>query len=115
IASGTLNCVTTDNKGKDVDVKVNSVLIVPGLGRHLISSSAGRLKGVSTILSAFPRLVVSKTTIPIRAEFNLFFLDARLEATATSSAIEVNHAKSDATLWHRRLGHANARDLGILQ
>ncbi|CAM9811907.1 unnamed protein product [Discosporangium mesarthrocarpum] len=114
-ASGTLNCITTDNRGKDIDITINSVLIAPGLGRHLFSSSAGRLRGVTTILSSHPRLVVAKTIIPIRGDSNLFFLDACVESTTTSSTIEINHAQADASLWHRRLGHINSRNMGILQ
>ncbi|CAM9215892.1 unnamed protein product, partial [Discosporangium mesarthrocarpum] len=89
-ASGTLKCITTDNRGKDIDATVNSVLIVPGLGRHLFSLSAGCVRSATTILSSQPRQVVAKTIIPLRAESNLFFLDARVESTTTSSTSTIH-------------------------
>ena len=53
-----------------------SVTLVPGLGRNLLSSSAARANRVETIISAFSALRAKGEHFPLRADHNLYFLDA---------------------------------------
>ena len=55
-----------------------SVMLVPGLDRSLLSSSAALANGVETIMSAFPALRANGGHFPLRADHNLYFLDAIL-------------------------------------
>ncbi|CAN0303407.1 unnamed protein product, partial [Scytosiphon promiscuus] len=65
----------TDSKQREVNM---SVLLVPGLGRNLLSSSAALANGVETTISSFPALTAKGETFPLRADQNLYFLDAIL-------------------------------------
>ena len=55
-----------------------SVMLVPGLGRNLMSWSAALANGVETIISAFPTLRAKGEHFPLRADHYLYFLDAIL-------------------------------------
>ena len=57
LATGTANLTigVEDSAGIQREVDM-SVMLVPGLGRHLLSSSAALANGVETIISAFPAL-----------------------------------------------------------
>ena len=48
-----------------------SVMLVPGLGRNLLSSSAALANGVETAISAFPALKAKGENLPLRADHNL--------------------------------------------
>ena len=76
-----------------------SVMLVPGLGRNLLSSSAGLANRVETIISAFPALRAKGEHFPLRADHNLYFLDAILPELASEYA-NVGETSS-LMLWHR--------------
>ena len=80
-----------------------SVLLVPGLGRNLLCSSAALENRVETIVSAFPALRAKGEHFPLRADHNLYFLDAILPELPREYA-NVGET-SIVMLWHRRLGH----------
>ena len=54
------------------------VILVPGLGRNLLSSSAALANGVETTISAFPALRAKRENFSLRTDHNLYFLDAIL-------------------------------------
>ena len=83
-----------------------SVMLVPGLGRNLLSSSAALANGVETIISAFPALRAKGEHFPLRGDNNLYFLDAILPKLPSEYA-NVGETSS-VMFWHRRLGHINA-------
>ena len=62
----------TGSKQREVNMTVS---LVPGLSRQVLSSSAALANGVETIISSFPRLL-AKAAFPLRADSNLYFLDA---------------------------------------
>ena len=82
-----------------------SVLLVPGLGRNLQSPSATLANRVETIVSAFPALRAKGEHFLLRADHNLYFLDAILPELPNEYA-NVGETSS-VMLWHRRLGHIN--------
>ena len=77
-----------------------SVMLVPGLGRSLLSSSAALANRVKTIISAFPALRAKGEHFPLRADYNLYFLDAILPELPREYA-NVGETPS-VMLWNRR-------------
>ena len=86
-----------------------SVMLVPALGRNLLSSSASLANGVETIISAFPALRAKGEHFPLRADHNLYFLDAILPELPSEYA-NVGEIPS-VMLWDRRLGHSKAQSV----
>ena len=86
-----------------------SIMFVPGFGRVLQSSSPALQKRVETIISALPALRAKGEHFPLRADYNLYFLDAILPELPREYA-NVGETPS-VMLWHRRLGHINARSV----
>ena len=84
-------------------------ILVPGLRRNLLSSSAALANGVDTIISAVPAMRAKGENFPLRAEHYLYFLDAILPILPSEYA---NVGKtSSAMVWHRHLGHMNAKSI----
>ena len=83
------------------------VILVPGLGRNLLSSSAALANGVETIISAFTALRAKGEDFPLRANHNLCFVDTILPDLPNEYA-NVGETSS-VMLWHRRSGHVNAQ------
>ena len=76
-ATGTakLTIGVENTSGKEREVNM-SVMLVPGLGRNLLSSSAALANGVETTTVAFPALKAKRQNFPLRADHKLYFLDA---------------------------------------
>ena len=53
-------------------------MLVPGLGRNLLSSFVALENRIETIISAFPALSAKGKHFPSRADHNLYFQDAIL-------------------------------------
>ena len=73
------------------------------------SWSAALANGVEAIISAFPALRAKGEHFPLRADPNLYFLDAILPELPSEYA-NVGET-SGVMLWHRRLGHINAQSV----
>ena len=73
--------------------------------QNLLSSSAA----IATIISAFPALRAKGEHFPLRADHNLYFLDAILPELPSEYA-NVGETSS-VMLGHRRLGHINAQSV----
>ena len=54
----------------------HAVMLVPGFGRNLLSSSAALANGVETTISAFPAPKAKGENFQLRSDHNLYFLDA---------------------------------------
>ena len=76
-------------------------MLVPGLGRNLLSSSTALANRVETIMSAFPAPRAKGEHFPLRADHNLYFLDEILAELPSEYAIVGE--TSSVMLWHRRL------------
>ena len=77
-----------------------SVMLVPGLSRNLLSSSAALANRVETSISAFPALRAKGEHFPLRADHNLYFLNPILPELLSEYA-NVGETSS-VMLWHRR-------------
>ena len=86
--------------GKQREVNM-PVMLVPGLGRNLLSSSAARANVVETTISAFPTLKANGDKFQLRPDHNVYFLDAILPEMP-SEYVNVGETSS-VMLWHRRL------------
>ena len=86
-----------------------SVMLVPGLGRNLLSSSAGAANGVDdNICVSCADSKAKGEHFPSRAADNLYFLDAILPELPSEYA---NVGETSSVMWHRRLGHINAQSV----
>ena len=54
----------------------HAVMLLPGFGRNLLSSSAALANGVETTISAFPAPKAKGENFQLRSDHNLYFLDA---------------------------------------
>ena len=74
LATGTANLTigVENSAGKQREVNM-SVMLVPGLGRNLLSSSAALANGVETTVSAFPALKAKGENFPLRPGHSLYF------------------------------------------
>ena len=90
-----------------------SVMLVPGLGRNLLPSSAALAKRVETIISASPALKAKGGHFPLRADYNLYFLNAILPEMTIEYA-NVGETSS-VILRHRPMGHINAQSIKKLR
>ena len=77
-----------------------SVVLVPGLSRSLMSSSAAQANRVETIIFAFPALRAKGEHLPSRADHALYFVDA-IPPEMPSEYANVGETSS-VMLWHRR-------------
>ena len=84
-----------------------SFTLVPGLSRNLLYSSPVIANGVETIISASPGLRETGEHFPLKTDRNLYFLDVILPELPSEYA-NVRET-SNVMLWHRRIGHINAR------
>ena len=110
LATGTakLTICVENTAGKQREVSM-SVMLVPGLGRNLLSSSATQANRVETIISALPALIAKGEHFPLRPNHNLYFLDAILPELPSEYA-NVGEIPS-VMLWDRRLGHSKAQSV----
>ena len=74
LATGTAKLTTgiESTAGKQREVNM-SVILAPGLGRNLLSSSAALANGVETTVSAFPALKAKGENFPLRPGHSLYF------------------------------------------
>ena len=115
-AEGILQGLVTDDHAEQHLARID-ILIVPGIGRNLLSFKSATKKGVVSIF-AFdnPRLELSGITIPLRAEDDdLYSLVFGSSADSHGDKELVMNAMINAQLWHRQLGHLNKRSLELMQ
>ena len=110
LATGTVNLTIGVENNAGIQREVNmSVILVPGLGRSLLSLSAALANRVETTISAFPALRAKREHFPLRPNHNLYFLDAILPELPSEYA-NVGEIPS-VMLWDRRLGHSKAQSV----
>lgn len=85
-------------------IQFPNVLIVPKLGRCLLSVSATKKHGIYIFTGDGTDLLTGSKSIPLREVNNLFMLD-----------IDLGEANISAATWHVRLGHVNASNQQILK
>ena len=110
IATGTAKLTIGVDNTAGIQREVNmSIMLVPGLGRNLLSSPAALANKVETMISAFPALRTKGEHFPLRADHNMYFRDAILPELPSEYA-NVGETSS-VMLWHRRLGHIDAQSV----
>ena len=110
LATGTAELTIGVENTAGIQREVNmSVVLVPGLGRNLLSSSAALANRVKKIISAFSALRAKGENFPLRADDNMYFQDAILPEPPSEYA-NVGETSS-VMLWHRRLGHINVQSV----
>ena len=115
-AEGILQGLVTDDHEEQHLARI-IVLIVPGIGYNLFYVKSATKRGVVSIFDFNnPRLELSGTTIPLRAE-NGDLCSSVFDLSAYSHGNKelAMNAMTNAQLWHRRLGHLNERSLELMQ
>ena len=113
LATGTtkLTIGVENTLGKQREVNM-SVMLAPGLGRNLLSSSGAGKRGRDDNICV--SCAKSKgRNVPVETQPYLYFLDAILPELP-SECINVGET-SGVMLWHRRSGHINAHIVKKLQ
>ncbi|CAN0437044.1 unnamed protein product, partial [Scytosiphon promiscuus] len=116
-----------NQSGQPIPVRI-SVMILPGMGRHIFSSARAMRSGVSTILETGNphNQLDSKTSLTSNQHQNagMCSFDVSLRAldgvtngrTKTPSTPSVAlSAQASADTWHRRLGYMNPRNMELLR
>ena len=90
LATGTAKPTVGIENIADKQREVNmSVMLVPDLGRNLLSSSAALANGIQVTLSAFPALKAKGDNFPLRPDHSRYFLHAILpELLANTLTLE---------------------------
>ncbi|CAN0558936.1 unnamed protein product, partial [Ectocarpus sp. 12 AP-2014] len=133
-ATGILHCTVKDNRGQQLRVRIQG-LIVPGLRRNIFSPNSLLKKGLRCVVEeSTPHLTIQGKVIPLTQnprDQGMCTLDITFEQNVQPSGTKslVAHQKQSQThtanavcftlvsadTWDRRLGHLNARSLGILR
>jgi len=104
--------ITTRTGGRLKDVTINDALLVPDLRLNLLSVSKITDRGYTVTFDKFTGKVIDKagnTALIAERIDNLYFL--REVNARCNAAIASARSKDAFNLWHRRMGHVNARDL----
>ena len=114
--TGTVNCQIVDSSGKKQFGKF-PITLVPGLGKHLLSSGAAKEKGFHTLIKDPPTLEKGELSFPLRQVGTLFEIDIKLLPQKKTSQQESASlaAGEDTQKWHRRLGHLNEASMKTLR
>ena len=111
-ATGKIRSKVTDSNGR-IRMAALPIIIVPGIGRNLFSSSAAQGKGITTIISDNARLEKGNIDFPLRRDRQLFTLDLELLPSTPTPLSLV--ATNKAETWHRRLRHLNESSMKTLR
>lgn len=112
-----------DNRRERREIYVN-IVIVPGLGRHLCSSSAGMASGIATKFQpGHPRLAKDDIVVPLQqphAGNGLCTFDVNINADesvpkASSTPSMAMTAEASADIWYRCLGYTDLHRMGLLR
>ncbi|CAN0421397.1 unnamed protein product, partial [Scytosiphon promiscuus] len=115
VAQGTIWGTVLDENQRRVPISL-SVYIVPGLGRNLMSVKASANKGVVTIFeNERSRLQVAESVLPLTPPVSEDLYSFELKFSDGSDNNGVAFRAESANLWHRRVGHVNARYLDVLR
>ena len=129
IGTGIISFTICDNHGTQLPVNMRA-LVVPGLGRNIFAPTAELRNGVKFVLEKNPYLTVRDTVIPLKQDprdqgtcsLDITFprdshgVLGKSEGVSPDSASGVVYtATTSASVWHRRLGHMNPRNMEVLR
>lgn len=110
VGVGCIHGAVKTQQGSTISVSFNNVIIVPSLGRNLLSVKKIVARGGKVIFSPSNAVIeINDVQVPMRSIGSLYELDYRRLSASGGVAREEEAliAQDDAQLWHRRLGHRN--------
>eukprot|EP00752_Nemacystus_decipiens_P010530 g9376.t2 len=124
VTAGTILGTVTDDSGNDRHVSLRIVL-VPRLGTNLFSVTAAMLNGVASLFyPTCPRLESEGLVIPMQShgvDGSTGKLVCSIQVRLRAGTADLNAPAGlalkveSASLWHRRMGHINAKSLDVLR
>ena len=129
IGTGIISFTIRDNHGTQLPVNMRA-LVVPGLGRNIFAPTAELRNGVRFVLEKKPYLTIRGTVIPLKQDprdqgtcsLDITFqrdshgVLGKSEGVSPDSGSGVVYtATTSASVWHRRLGHMNPRNMEVLR
>ena len=129
IGTGIISFTIRDNHGTQLPVNMRA-LVVPGLGRNIFAPTAELRNGVRFVLEKKPYLTIRGTVIPLKQDprdQGMCSLDITFQrdshgelgksegVSPDSGSGVVYTATTSASVWHRRLGHMNPRNMEVLR
>ena len=129
IGTGIISFTIRDNHGTQLPVNMRA-LVVPGLGRNIFAPTAELRNGVRFVLEKNPYLTIRGTVIPLKQDprdqgmcsLDITFQRDSHEVLGKSEGVSpdsgsgvVYTATTSASVWHRRLGHMNPRNMEVLR
>ena len=129
IGTGIISFTIRDNHGTQLPVNMRA-LVVPGLGRNIFAPTAELRNGVSFVLEKKMYLTIRGTVISLKQyprDQGMCSLDitfqrdshgvlGKSEGVSPDSGSGVAYtATTSASVWHRRLGHMNPRNMEVLR
>ena len=124
VGVGDLPITVRDSDGQDAQLLLRDALIVPQMGKNLLSvTQIGRRGGSVLFDGAASAIITTRRRIPIRQSGKMFVIqlattrpwrrDTGADESADAPAAAYT-ASELAELWHRRLGHRNWADVQAL-
>jgi hypothetical protein len=124
IGTGTLPVAIQNNRGKDIQVNLKEVLIVPDLGKNLLSVNRLQDQGLDVHFGSIGNHIVARGhTFPIRHNKGKKLYEITIRRTHNKDNVSPKPGGSSPTglylattedvalTWHRRMGHRNINDL----
>ena len=128
IGTGIISFTIRDNHGTQLPVNMRA-LVVPGLGRNIFAPTAELRNGVRFVLEKKLYLTIRGTVISLKQDprdQGMCSLDITFQrdshgvlgkpegVSPDSGSGVVYTATTSASVWHRRLGHMNPRNMEVL-
>lgn len=113
VGVGCLKAEVLTEQGTTIHVSFKDVLVVPDLGRNLLSVKKIVARGGKVIFTACEAAIQIKNgvRIPLRSVGDLFELEFRYSVNGGSEQALLSSNTEEALLWHRRLGHRNMENI----
>ena len=121
IGVGTMHTTVYDQKGKAIKISFNEVLIVPRLGRNLLSVKKIAGRGGKVVFGGAEAYIeVNLVRLPLKVKGKLYELEYErrpIDSGGTMTQKEAERAlaaasdMNDLRLWHKRLGHTHVDNI----
>lgn len=118
---GSMDTIVRDQQGRVIKVSLHGVMIVPRLGRSLLSvrKITGR-GGKVTFAGTEAHIEINGLSIPLKVRGNLYELECKGKPTGSEGsskahkkeqALAIRTGMDDWRVWHSKLGHTHVENL----
>ncbi|CAM9708497.1 unnamed protein product [Chrysoparadoxa australica] len=108
--------ISSNGKPLSTTARPTTLMIVPGLGRNLLSANKLAKEGISTTIGTTAQLVRNNdgTTFPLIERENLYELPVTIHWEQLVPPQAMLARQTTAMEWHKRLGHCSPKSLRLL-